>query len=324
LCIEVSSVSDAPKVSPEREHYQDVQEGRGFIPSGRETPIVSLPLALLHPRKHSQSERLGTPHELENLGVTYRCGTIPVLSSRRRVLHTEDFYMGKIDDPYDAAKSEYPDAPENIPGELALRIGGAIIPIVGLVNAVRDHYSQARVAERLNVLVDAVNSKTNATNEKIESPQFAEGIRLAIEETWRTTDIEKVKRFGAILGNSAAQGANQDAPRDAVDFIRTVAQLDERDIQALHLLYSNCAYLMASYTNLHDPNPFTDAWAGVVRSADEAKLARDDFYSSCKRLEGFGLAIELPRNPGRIAPGDYSFRPTRRGERLLSLLGYVG
>lgn len=234
--------------------------------------------------------------------------------------------MGKINDEYDAAKSQYPEAPTNIPGELALRIGGVVLPIVGIVNVVRDYYSQVAVAERLGALVDAVNSKVNAVDAKIEGPEFAEAVRIAIEETWRTTDADKVKRFGAILGNSAASSTTPDSPNspnDAVEFIRTVSQLGDRDIQALNLLYSTGAIrgLMESYTNLHDPNPFTSAWADVARAAAEAKLALDDFYSSCKRLEGFGLAIELPRNPSRQAPGEYSFRPTRRGERLLTLLG---
>jgi len=235
--------------------------------------------------------------------------------------------MGKIDDQFDAAKSQYPEPPDNVVGELALRIGGAVIPLIGLVNSVRDYYSQKAVQQRLNALTEAVNDKVNATNSDVDaikamldSGQFAEGIRLAIEETWRTTDAEKVKRFGAILGNLLAAIGNSDSPQDAAEFIRTVSQLSDRDIQVLDLLCSNSVHLLASYPNLHDPNPFSDAWSTAVRMADEAKLARDDFYSSCKRLEGFGLAIELPRNPSRLSPGDYSFRPTRRGEKLYFLL----
>jgi len=211
--------------------------------------------------------------------------------------------MRKIDDEYDAAKSQYPEVPANIPAELAIRIGGVVLPIVGIVNVVRDYYSQAAVAERLGVLVDAVNSKVNAVEAKIEGPEFAEAVRIAIEEAWRTTDADKVKRFGAILGNSAASSTNPDSPNDAVEFIRTVGQLGDRDIQALNLLYSTGAVrgLMQSFSNLHDPNPFIDAWADVVRAAAEDKLALDDFYSSRKRLEGFGLAIELPRNPRSLS-----------------------
>ena len=62
----------------------------------------------------------------------------------------------------------------------------------------------------------------------------------------------------------------------------------------------------------------------LVKKVDESKIHRDDFYSYCKRLEGFGLAIEVPRNPSRMAPGDYCFRPTRRGLKLLSLLDEYG
>jgi hypothetical protein len=235
--------------------------------------------------------------------------------------------VGKFDDPFDAAKSQYPEPPDNVPGEVALRIGGAVIPLIGLVNSVRDYYSQRAIQQRLNALTEAVNDKVNTTNSdvdaikaKLESGQFAEGIRLAIEETWRTTDAEKVNRFGAILGNLLAASDNLDSPQDAAEFIRTVSQLSDRDIQVLDFLCSNSVHLLDSYANLDDPNPFIDVWSEAVRMADEAKLARDDFYSSCKRLEGFGLAIELVRNPSRIKLGEYSFRPTRRGEKLYFLL----
>jgi hypothetical protein len=180
--------------------------------------------------------------------------------------------------------------------------------------------------ERLHVLLEAVNSKVNATdgrvdsiNEKLQSGQFAESIRLAIEETWRATDETRVRRFGAILGNSLVTD-HTDSPQDAAEFIRTVAQLSDRDIQGLDLICTNCSHLLASYTNLYDPNPFTEVWSNLVRMSEEAKLARDDFYASCKRLDGFGLAIELPRNTSRMSPGDCAFRPTRRGEKLFYLL----
>src|ERR1019366_840344 len=118
--------------------------------------------------------------------------------------------MGKIDDEYDAAKAQYPLAPKNIPGELAIRIGGVVVPILGIVNSVRDYYSERAMTERLEALVEAVNSKTNATSMKIESPHFAESIRLAIEETWRTTDTAKEARFSSILGNAIVESDDVD------------------------------------------------------------------------------------------------------------------
>jgi hypothetical protein len=50
--------------------------------------------------------------------------------------------------------------------------------------------------------------------------------------------------------------------------------------------------IMTSYTNLHDRNPCTEPKLNILQRANEAKLEGDDFYRSCKRLEGFGLAIE--------------------------------
>lgn len=235
--------------------------------------------------------------------------------------------MGRIDDPFDAAKSQYPELPENTVGELALRIGASVVPLAGIVSSVREYYSQRAINERLGILVDAVNSKANATDAKVdainlnlESGRWAEGIARAIDESIRTTDAEKVKRFGAILGNSLGSSEDSSSPEDAAEFIKTVSQLSERDIQTLDILYSVNANIMRSYTNLHDPNPFTERKLDILQRANEAKLEHDDFYSSCKRLEGFGLAIELPRNSSRMNPSEYCFRPTRRGEKLFYLL----
>jgi hypothetical protein len=145
-----------------------------------------------------------------------------------------------------------------------------------------------------------------------------------MEETWRTDEAKKIKRFAAILGNSVAPNDELDVSEDVSDFIRAVAQLSERDIQALQILYSVFADVVKVYPNLHDPNVFTERAGQLLKKVDESKIHRDDFYSYCKRLEGFGLAIEVPRNTSRMAPGDYCFRPTRRGLKLLSLLEEFG
>ncbi len=246
--------------------------------------------------------------------------------------------MGKITDPYEALKSQYAEEPENVLGELALRVAGEVIPLIGVVNAIRDHFSQAAVAKRLRTLVEAVNSKIQrvekgvegneeqiaAIRSKVESPQFRAAVRLAIEETWRTEEAEKIKRFAAILGNSVAPNDELDISEDLSSFIRAVAQLGERDIHALQIVHSVFADTVKVYPNFHDPDVFTERADQLLKKVDESKIQRDDFYSYCKRLEAFGLAIEVPRNPARMAPGDYCFRPTRRGLKLLSLLEEYG
>ena len=75
--------------------------------------------------------------------------------------------MNRIDDPYDAAKSQNPEPSENIPGELALNIAGRIFPVIDIVNTVRGYYSQASVEKRLRVLIYAANLKTNGVDVKL-------------------------------------------------------------------------------------------------------------------------------------------------------------
>lgn len=230
--------------------------------------------------------------------------------------------MGKIDDIYDAAASQYPEPGGSLPADLALDVGAAVIPIAGILKGVLDSFSRVAVEKRLRMLIEALNSKVNSINAKIESPKFAEAVRLAMEETCKTTDAKTVKRFAAVLGNSA-EADDLDGPQNAMDFIRAVSQLADRDLRVLNILNSVNADNMKTYSNLHDPNPFTQRIEDVFKRVQQAGIHRDDFYSSCKRLEGFGLAIELPRNISRMQPGDYCFRPTRPGERLLALLGDV-
>jgi len=83
------------------------------------------------------------------------------------------------------------------------------------------------------------------------------------------------------------------------------------------------ADVVAIAPNLNAPNMFTEKM-DALRSATDQRMHRDDFYSHCERLRGFGLAIDVPRNPARMSPDDYCYRPTRRGLALLRLLGDGG
>jgi hypothetical protein len=183
---------------------------------------------------------------------------------------------------------------------------------------------QTSKIESVQERIEGNQEQIAALRSKVESPPFRAAVRLAMEETWRTDEAKKIKRFAAILGNSVAPNDELDVSEDVSDFIRAVAQLSERDIQALQILYSVFADVVKVYPNLHDPNVFTERAGQLLKKVDESKIHRDDFYSYCKRLEGFGLAIEVPRNTSRMAPGDYCFRPTRRGLKLLSLLEEFG
>lgn len=206
--------------------------------------------------------------------------------------------------------------------------------LVGVVNEARQYLSGKATNERLETLIEAVSSKVEDLKEevndhtqkiadirsRIDSPAFASAFREASVQTLFATEEVKIERFGALLGNSIRTEEWPEVSSDLTTFVKTIAQLSEKDIDSLRLLDAVFAEVVKVYPNMHDPNPFTEKAQELLKAAGEAGFHRDDFYAHCRRLEGFGLAMEVPRNTSRIAPGDYCFRPTRSGIKLVRLL----
>ena len=88
----------------------------------------------------------------------------------------------------------------------------------------------------------------------------------------------------------------------------------------MQILYSVQAPIFCSGTVPTDPNPYTERIKDVLKAVDHAAISREEFYARCSRLNGFGLAIEVQRNDGRMAPGDHCFRLTSRGARLINMI----
>jgi hypothetical protein len=107
---------------------------------------------------------------------------------------------------------------------------------------------------------------------------------------------------------------------EAAAYIRDLAQLAEADIAALRILHNIQRDLVSGPGMTTDPNPYTQRIKEVLEAVDRAEIPRDEFYARCSRLSGFGLALEVMRNNGRMAPGDHCFRVTKRATRLLELI----
>src|SRR5579863_4917310 len=127
--------------------------------------------------------------------------------------------LGRIDDPFDAAKAAHPKKEENVPTDVALRIGSRVPllgPVVGAVNEARAYFSAKATNERLDALIEAVNEKTEYLTgrvegntraiadiqSRIESHEFTAAFREASVQTLFATEQIKIRRFGAILGGS--------------------------------------------------------------------------------------------------------------------------
>jgi hypothetical protein len=244
--------------------------------------------------------------------------------------------MDRIDDEYDAANKAFPEKPEDTTLELGLRVAAPLIPLVGVFKELREHFSQKAVNQRFQALHNATNRKIDAVmrhlsaeaktaaedivRERMNSTEFNAAVRESCVRALLTTEEEKIGRFGAVLGGIATQDDLLKSASDGPSYIRAVAELGETDIQTLSILRSVFADVYQTYPNLHDPNPFTERFQDLIKSSRDAGFYPDDFYSYCRRLEGFGLAMEVPRNPSRMAPGDYCFRATLRGLKLLALI----
>jgi hypothetical protein len=243
--------------------------------------------------------------------------------------------LQRIDDSFDAADTAHPRNEAIVPAEVGFRAAAHLLgPLGAVVNDVRDYFSQRARDDRLEALITAlremierltsqVEGNAKAISEiqsRLESPQFTAAFREACIQTAFTSEPERASRFGIILGNSLIADRWLETSDDLPSFIKEIARLDPKDIRILQLLRTVFADVIKTYPNMHDPNPFTERQQDLLKAARDAGFEPDDLYSHCKRLEGFGLAIEVLRNPGRMNLGDYCFRPTRRGLKLLSLL----
>jgi hypothetical protein len=252
-----------------------------------------------------------------------------------------------IDSRVDAVEKQYPEPGESLfplalaAAELALPYAG---PLFKFVELIRGHFStkerEERVAQFLAILRDhekllhVLGNNIEKINVSIED--LAEGVQIA---AWRDAEAfndAKRDRYAKILGNAVR---SQDKIQDLASFIRDVEQLGESDISVLKAL-NKTMNKEGDWTNQSGPVTLWKVHPGVFiqrrqemaeqvaealgigTSADVGlRLNPEVGYSVCARLQGFGLAHEVPVSAREVPIGDYCFRPSQRGLMLLKLLG---
>jgi hypothetical protein len=247
----------------------------------------------------------------------------------------------KIDDPIDASENAWPDEPDGLGkkfADLALSFLGLVLPPATIVKILKDQFLPENKAARVKYLFDAmaiklkeVESKCAGSREKLakmkarlEEPAFQRAVATACEEAARTNDSERIKRFALVLASSPTPGTWSTDADDIATFIRDLSQLGERDIQVLGGLCMAFGGIMLNNPELTDSSIFTSNNQGLENVIMQQTLHRDDFYSACGRLVGFGLAIEEPWPVMHTQPHGRCIRPTRRGLSLLHYLGRFG
>ena len=130
-------------------------------------------------------------------------------------------------------------------------------------------------------------------------------------------DQEKVRRFGRILGATLAE----DAPdwQEASEFIRNLEEFSDLDLEALKILWK--VQRQAPQVNdatsgrrqmSTNANDYTNTWSGVLSHVEKAGVSKDDWYSRCGRLSGFGLALQVQPSSSSQGTEDTCYRLTGR------------
>jgi hypothetical protein len=237
-----------------------------------------------------------------------------------------------IDNEFDAVHSQYDAQAPNPVVNLVLAAGEKVGLPVGPIIAIRDHFSNAAVKERVEALLvelERAVRRHDTSLQNLETQLTASGFREALlaaaAETSRVENERKIERFASVLGfELATPDQGTAAWDDATAFIRDLSQLGESDIEAMKLLYANQSTQSAGFGRVPlDPNVYTRLLKQLLDSVDIAGIERDDFYSRCARLTGFGLILEVQRSDVRQSPSDYCFRLTARGKKLIQIIEHL-
>lgn len=241
-----------------------------------------------------------------------------------------------IDDKYDAITSQFPPEPNALPGKLALMLGKLGIPgsapFIEVFGLLVDHLTPNLRLERAEQFIGALIEdqkllETSVQELKVQIPDLLEAIQVAVSRDVEAFNDTKRSRYLSVIGNALR---TEQEIRDLTTFIQDVERLGDEDIDALKILHKVMTHAKWDIKKPLHPNEFIQRTQELMTQATHEqekggeRLDREDFYSHCARLQGFGLAIEIDSPHRQVPTGDFCFRPSRRGYVLLQLLGETG
>ena len=238
-----------------------------------------------------------------------------------------------IDDPYDAIEKAFPVEKPYFPNILAEIMARYLLPeaVTEALGVVFDRLQPNAQLQRATETIKLIVADLKDLKEKKASKEELDDVKEAMQLTIRFDAAEfndrKRERYIKIIGN-ALRGEKQ--IDNLASYIQDVERLGERDFVALKVLNKvmNQARDTDKLRDFH-PNDFTRRRQELAVQMAQAlggeyqgqSFSREEGYDACNRLQGFGLAHEIETSPRQVPVGDYCFRPSRRGLRLLILIG---
>lgn len=254
--------------------------------------------------------------------------------------------MPRIDDPFDAVNEQCPEHPthpisrilECPPVSILIDVGAEMHPFAGMANAVRKFFSKGEAAARVKALLQVLEKYVRDHDQQIEelstkmdSPEFVETLLVAVDETLRTANAEKIKRFALVLGHDLLSDGDARSYEDAATYIRTLSELGEADIEVLSILHAFQADLAHDASMPYPGRLFWGSMAGVKGEVAERGIPHDEFISRCSKLNGYGLVHKADYDDGPFlmpesddmsyALETIGYLITRGGKKLMDILG---
>jgi len=252
-----------------------------------------------------------------------------------------------IDSPIDAVESQYP---KPSPNPLALALFSFELafppaaPLLKLLELLKEHHSAKGMQERMEAFWAALRDEQKFLEAdfgklRLKVEDLAEAVQLALLRDSEAFNDNKRERYLKILGNAVR---SEEQIQDLAGFIHDVEVLGESDVTVLKVLNKVMNKLgdwkEANGQKLHKlhPNAFihkrqelTAHIAAALGQKTEVlgsgsgvqTFSREEGYSICARLQGFGLAHEVQVSDREVPISDYCFRPSQRALMLLKLLG---
>jgi len=130
---------------------------------------------------------------------------------------------------------------------------------------------------------------------QLEIPQAKEAVVAAVTEALLSPDLNKIGRFAAILGHEFVRKAHKSDWENAATYIRELSQLGDDDIRVLRILHQFQGTSFIGQEEKPDQPQFVRTMERVRITAEQEGISREDVYSRCARLNGFGLTLQMER-----------------------------
>lgn len=235
--------------------------------------------------------------------------------------------MSQIDDPIEAVKQQYPEESAG-PISVMLDVLSVLHPFAGVGNVFRQFISQAEQRARVKALFESIEWYIKRHEKKIEelelenqlqTSEAKEAVIAGVTEALLSPDVNKIKRFAAILGHGFLRKGSKTDWENAATYIRELSQLGDDDILVLRILHKLQQTAFIGQQEKPDQPQFAGTMERALITAEQENMSREDVYSRCARLNGFGLTLQMERPRGMVAV-DYVYRLTRHGKHLIEIL----